>query len=307
VNAARVTLAVENDDRGVGDIPRRRRPHTTEHGPKSDQEAADPVFVTVAEHPDEEHGTMIACPLGTAVDAPDGLLADARGVAGFCDCCVVRTGPRELTMVTIYDSQAASDRASEQSRPILGTSVGPDVARPPERAAGEIVAGRGPGVRLRGDGRPGCRVSLRATSARGRGRSVRGLDLQLPCLPASDRNAFGIQAGFKADQVQVSGRFSDYARVSDEADRKEHVFHFCPDCGSQVFYTEPKEPDLVVVSVGSFADPSFPPPTESRYDSWRHPWVGLPDSIQRPGPRRLGLRATSLRRREVRRSGGQGP
>jgi hypothetical protein len=82
-----------------------------------------------------------------------------------------------------------------------------------------------------------------------------------------------MQAGFNADQVQVFGRFSDYARVSDETDRKEHVFHFCPDCGSQVFYTEPTEPDLVVVSVGSFADPTFPPPTESGYDSWRHPWV----------------------------------
>ena len=85
-----------------------------------------------------------------------------------------------------------------------------------------------------------------------------------------------MQAGFKADQVQIVGRFSDYARVSDEADRKEHVFHFCPDCGSQVFYTEPTEPDLVVVSVGSFADPSFPPPTESGYDSRRHQWVGCP-------------------------------
>ena len=93
-----------------------------------------------------------------------------------------------------------------------------------------------------------------------------------------------MQAGFKADQVQVAGRYSDYTRISDEADRKEHVFHFCPDCGSQVFYTEPTEPDLIVVSVGSFADPSFPPPTESGYDSRRHPWVGLPDSIQRYAP-----------------------
>jgi tetratricopeptide (TPR) repeat protein len=84
--------------------------------------------------------------------------------------------------------------------------------------------------------------------------------------------------------VQVVGRFSDYARISDEADRKEHVFHFCPDCGSQVFYTEPSEPDLVVVSVGLFADPSFPPPTESGYDSRRHHWVALPDSIQRYAP-----------------------
>jgi hypothetical protein len=93
-----------------------------------------------------------------------------------------------------------------------------------------------------------------------------------------------MQAGFTAAQVQVAGRFSDYMRVSDEADRKEHVFHFCPDCGSQVFYTEPTEPDLIVVSVGAFADPSFPPPTESGYDSRRHPWVGLPDSIQRYAP-----------------------
>ena len=106
------------------------------------------------------------------------------------------------------------------------------------------------------------------------------------CLACQRRtgSAFGIQAGFKAGQVQVSGRFSDYSRISDEADRKEHVFHFCPDCGSQVFYTEPSEHDLVVVSVGAFADPTFPPPTESGYDFSRHPWVGLPDTIQRHAP-----------------------
>jgi len=93
-----------------------------------------------------------------------------------------------------------------------------------------------------------------------------------------------MQAAFKADQVQIVGRFSDFARISDESDRKEHVFHFCPDCGSQVFYTEPTESDRIVVSVGPFADPSFSPPTESGYDSRRHHWVGLPDSIQRHAP-----------------------
>jgi hypothetical protein len=97
-------------------------------------------------------------------------------------------------------------------------------------------------------------------------------------------SAFGMQAGFRAEQVQVEGRCHDYARISDEADRKEHVFHFCPACGSQVFYTEPDEPDLVVVSVGAFADPSFPAPTRSGYDSRRHAWIGLPDSIQRETP-----------------------
>ena len=106
------------------------------------------------------------------------------------------------------------------------------------------------------------------------------------CLACQRRtgSAFGMQAGYRADQVQIAGRYNDYTRVSDEADKKEHVFHFCPDCGSQVFYTEPSDPNLVVVSVGAFADPSFPPPTESGYDSRRHPWVGLPDSVQRFAP-----------------------
>ena len=106
------------------------------------------------------------------------------------------------------------------------------------------------------------------------------------CLACQRRtgSAFGMQAGFKADQVRITGRYNNYTRISDEADKKPHVFHFCPDCGSQVFYTEPDEPNLVVVSVGSFADPSFPPPTTSGYDSRRHHWVGLPDSIMRFAP-----------------------
>jgi hypothetical protein len=106
------------------------------------------------------------------------------------------------------------------------------------------------------------------------------------CLDCQRRtgSAFGMQAAFKQDQVEISGRYHDFSRISEEADRKEHAFHFCPDCGSQVFYTEPAEPDLVVVSVGSFADPSFPPPTESGYDSRRHPWIGLPESMQRNAP-----------------------
>ena len=106
------------------------------------------------------------------------------------------------------------------------------------------------------------------------------------CLSCQRRtgSAFGLQARFKVDQVQVTGRFNDFLRVSDEVDRKEHVFHFCPDCGSQVFSTDPSAPDRVAVAVGSFADPAFPPPTESGYDSRRHPWVGLPDSIHRFAP-----------------------
>jgi hypothetical protein len=105
------------------------------------------------------------------------------------------------------------------------------------------------------------------------------------CLACQRRtgSAFGMQAGFTSDQVRVVGRYTDYARISDEADRKEHVFHFCPDCGSTVFYTEPTEPDFVVVMVGAFADPTFPPPTESGYESRKHPWLSIPVEVERDG------------------------
>jgi hypothetical protein len=97
-------------------------------------------------------------------------------------------------------------------------------------------------------------------------------------------SAFGMQAAFRPDQVEVSGRYSDYVRISEEEDRREHVFHFCPDCGSQVFQSEADTEDFLVVSVGAFADPSFPPPTESGYDHLRHRWIGLPDSVRRERP-----------------------
>jgi hypothetical protein len=103
------------------------------------------------------------------------------------------------------------------------------------------------------------------------------------CLACQRRtgSAFGMQAGFKRDQVQISGRYNGFTRVSDEADAKPHTFHFCPDCGSQVFQTEPGDDQLVVVSTGSFADPDFPPPTASGYNSRRHRWIGLPEGLVR--------------------------
>jgi hypothetical protein len=32
-------------------------------------------------------------------------------------------------------------------------------------------------------------------------------------------------------------------------------------------------PGFLIVAVGAFADPTFPPPRVSVYDSWSHPWT----------------------------------
>jgi hypothetical protein len=94
-------------------------------------------------------------------------------------------------------------------------------------------------------------------------------------------SAFGLQAVFDRDKIDVEGRYSDYSRFSDDGDRREHIFHFCPDCGSQVFQSEPEDPDYLLVAVGAFADPAFPEPRMSHYDHRKHPWVTLPEAARR--------------------------
>jgi hypothetical protein len=98
------------------------------------------------------------------------------------------------------------------------------------------------------------------------------------CLACQRRtgSAFGVQARFAAEQVRVEGRYSDYVRISDEGD--ERVMHFCPECGGTVFWVI--EEGMVAVTVGAFADPSFPAPVRSIYESRQHPWVGLPAAME---------------------------
>jgi Glutathione-dependent formaldehyde-activating enzyme len=67
------------------------------------------------------------------------------------------------------------------------------------------------------------------------------------CLACQRRtgSAFGAQARFARDRVRVSGEAREFVR---------------------------------------FADPGFPAPTRSVYDaSRRHPWVALPDALERLG------------------------
>ena len=87
-----------------------------------------------------------------------------------------------------------------------------------------------------------------------------------------------MQARFPVDRVQIVGRHSDYLRISD--DGEERSFHFCPDCGATVFYVLPDAPEVIAVPIGAFADPTFPQPTVSVYESRRHPWLDLPTAMQ---------------------------
>lgn len=51
------------------------------------------------------------------------------------------------------------------------------------------------------------------------------------------------------------------------------TYHFCPACGSSVYYQLEKAPDLLAIPIGAFADPQFPMPQFSFYESRQYEWV----------------------------------
>lgn len=84
---------------------------------------------------------------------------------------------------------------------------------------------------------------------------------------------FAALASFRAP-FEVSGTAAEYARVGERGAR--FVFRFCPICATTLFHTEDGDAESVSVAVGAFADPDFPAPQASVYDSRRHSWVQLP-------------------------------
>ena len=95
------------------------------------------------------------------------------------------------------------------------------------------------------------------------------------CLACQRRtgSVFAALASFSTP-FTVSGTATEYVRVGDQGAR--FVFRFCPVCGTSVFHTEEGNDASVSVAVGAFADPTFPAPKVSVYDSRRHAWVQLP-------------------------------
>ena len=89
---------------------------------------------------------------------------------------------------------------------------------------------------------------------------------------------FSVAAFFDRDAVRlVRGMTQSFTRRG--VSGKRVAFHFCPDCGSSVFWEPERLPHLIGVAVGAFADPSFPMPEQAVFVSEKHDWLALPDAI----------------------------
>jgi hypothetical protein len=93
------------------------------------------------------------------------------------------------------------------------------------------------------------------------------------CLDCQRRtgSTYGIAAFFARAAVTPRGRAQRWSRRADSGHAV--TFHFCPDCGTTVFWEPERKPDAIAVAVGAFADPAFPAPTQAVWNERRHDWV----------------------------------
>ena len=99
------------------------------------------------------------------------------------------------------------------------------------------------------------------------------------CQACQHRTGSVIHNGssWRKDRLRVEGEDKVYARMADSG--FEIRFHFCPHCGTSVFWEGDKNPATCGVAVGCFADPDFPPPDSSGWEEAMHSWLGLPPEI----------------------------
>ena len=95
------------------------------------------------------------------------------------------------------------------------------------------------------------------------------------CIECQRRtgSVFGVSAYFRERHITASGPAKTFVRDGQEG-RKLHM-HFCPDCGTTVYWQADFRPGFIGVAVGAFADPRFPLPAFSVWEQSRHPWLAF--------------------------------
>jgi hypothetical protein len=108
------------------------------------------------------------------------------------------------------------------------------------------------------------------------------------CLNCKKRSgsAFAVQARWPKAQAEIEGQSKTFVIVADSGNKA--TFHFCPECGSDVYYEidgkfDDKFNDLVAIPVGTFDDPYFATPEYSVWEHRKHDWVEITGDLEHIG------------------------
>ncbi len=86
-----------------------------------------------------------------------------------------------------------------------------------------------------------------------------------------------MQARFPADAVTITGAHHVYDHIAESGNAAD--FHFCPHCGSTLWYHALPDRALYAIPVGAFADKDFPTPEYTVWVDRKHDWVTLSDEV----------------------------
>ena len=106
------------------------------------------------------------------------------------------------------------------------------------------------------------------------------------CLNCKKRSgsAFAVQARWPSDQVRVEGQPKLFRRVADTGNWA--TFHFCGDCGSDVYYVndgpsvDAAVSGLIALPLGAFEDPFFARPQFSVWENRKHDWLEIVGDVE---------------------------
>jgi hypothetical protein len=105
------------------------------------------------------------------------------------------------------------------------------------------------------------------------------------CLNCKKRSgsAFAVQARWRKENVRLEGESKTFVKVADSGNRA--TFHFCPECGSDVFYEidgkyDGKFNDLVAIPLGAFDDPFFACPNFSVWEERKCDWLEVTGDVE---------------------------
>ena len=85
---------------------------------------------------------------------------------------------------------------------------------------------------------------------------------------------FGVGAYFRKTDLTLSGKPNIWARQADSGRNLEN--HFCPTCGTNLYWTLDMRPDHIGVAIGTFEKP-LPEPVRAIWAEEKHDWVTFPD------------------------------
>lgn len=90
-------------------------------------------------------------------------------------------------------------------------------------------------------------------------------------------SAFGVQARFAIEDVNIEGDSHIYERTADSGNVIK--FHFCPNCGNTVYYFLGGV-EHIAIPVGAFANKDFTQPKLSIYEDRQHNWVKITADVE---------------------------